>query len=70
MGGTLETRYARDGNRYLTYQVVGEKGPDVLFMPTAMPPSVLGSGLDFRGRGERELKDVPGPWRVLSVGDS
>ena len=33
MGGTPETQYARDGDVYLAYQVVGDRGPDLLFVP-------------------------------------
>ncbi|ORB67961.1 adenylate/guanylate cyclase domain-containing protein [Mycolicibacterium tusciae] len=38
MGGTPETRYARDGDRYIAYQVVGERGPDLLYVPIALWP--------------------------------
>lgn len=33
-----ETRYARDGDVHLAYQVVGDSGPDLLFVPTATFP--------------------------------
>jgi class 3 adenylate cyclase len=33
MGGTPKTLYARDGDVYLAYQVVGDRGPDLLFVP-------------------------------------
>jgi class 3 adenylate cyclase len=33
-----ETRYARDGDRYLAYQVVGDSGPDLLLVPNAPFP--------------------------------
>ena len=35
---TPETRYARDGDAHLAYQVVGDGGPDLLFVPTATFP--------------------------------
>lgn len=38
MGGTPETHYARDGDRYLAYQVVGDSGPDLLVVPNATFP--------------------------------
>ena len=38
MGGTPETRYARDGDLYLAYQVVGDSGPDLLYVPMALWP--------------------------------
>lgn len=33
-----ETRYARDGDVHLAYQVVGDAGPDLLYVPTATFP--------------------------------
>lgn len=33
-----DTRYTRDGDVHLAYQVVGDHGPDLLFIPTAMFP--------------------------------
>jgi hypothetical protein len=38
MGGTPETHYARDGDAHLAYQVVGDQGPDLLFVPTPTFP--------------------------------
>lgn len=38
MASTPETRYARDGDAHLAYQVVGDAGPDLLFVPTATFP--------------------------------
>jgi class 3 adenylate cyclase/pimeloyl-ACP methyl ester carboxylesterase len=38
MGGTPETLYARDGDHYLAYQVVGDSGPDLLYVPIALWP--------------------------------
>jgi class 3 adenylate cyclase len=32
-----------------------------------VPPLVVGSGLDFADRGERELKGVPGRWRIFAL---
>jgi hypothetical protein len=28
---------------------------------------VIGSGIEFADRGERELKGVPGAWRLFAV---
>jgi hypothetical protein len=33
----------------------------------AIPPLVLGSGLQFEDLGMRDLKGVPGPWTVARV---
>jgi class 3 adenylate cyclase len=30
----------------------------------AIPPLVVGSGIEFVDRGEHELKGVPGTWRL------
>ena len=38
MAATPETVYARDGDVHLAYQVVGDAGPDLLFVPTATFP--------------------------------
>ena len=38
MAATPETLYAKDGSNHLAYQVVGDSGPDLLFVPTAATP--------------------------------
>ncbi|TFV61479.1 adenylate/guanylate cyclase domain-containing protein [Mycobacterium sp. PS03-16] len=38
MASAPETLYARDGDAHLAYQVVGDAGPDLLFVPTATFP--------------------------------
>ena len=38
MSATPETRYARDGDAHLAYQIVGDGRPDLLFVPTATFP--------------------------------
>jgi class 3 adenylate cyclase len=38
MASIPETRYARDGDVRLAYQVVGDGGPDLMFVPTATFP--------------------------------
>jgi class 3 adenylate cyclase len=60
MGRTPDTLYARDGDAHLAYQVVGDRGPDLLF----------GSQIVFTDRGEHQLKGIPGAWRVFAVNDS
>jgi pimeloyl-ACP methyl ester carboxylesterase len=34
MGGTPETLYAREGGVHFAYQVLGDHGPDLLFVPS------------------------------------
>ena len=38
MAAAPETHYARDGDAHLAYQIVGDGGPDLLFVPTAAFP--------------------------------
>jgi class 3 adenylate cyclase len=38
-----------------------------LLVSAAVPMLVAGSGFEFEDQGERELKGVPGSWRLFSV---
>ena len=38
MAAIADTVYARDGDVHLAYQIVGDSGPDLLFVPTATFP--------------------------------
>lgn len=40
--------------------------PHHVFVSAAVPPLVVGSGLEFTDRGEHELKGVPGAWRLFA----
>jgi class 3 adenylate cyclase len=42
-------------------------GPGEILVSGAVPPLVAGSGIEFVDRGERELKGVPGGWRLFHV---
>jgi class 3 adenylate cyclase len=42
-------------------------GPGEVLVSGAVPPLVAGSGIAFEDRGERELKGVPGTWRLYAV---
>jgi class 3 adenylate cyclase len=42
-------------------------GPGEVLVSGAIPPLVAGSGIRFEDRGERELKGVPGTWRLFVV---
>lgn len=44
-------------------------GPGEVLVSGAVPPLVVGSGIEFLDRGEHDLKGVPGAWRVYAVGD-
>jgi class 3 adenylate cyclase len=39
-------------------------GPGEVLVSGAIPPVVVGSGIDFVDRGEHQLKGVPGTWRL------
>jgi class 3 adenylate cyclase/pimeloyl-ACP methyl ester carboxylesterase len=52
------------GARVLARAKAGE-----VLVSGAVPPLVVGSGLDFIDRGEHELKGVPGAWRLFAVTD-
>jgi class 3 adenylate cyclase len=42
-------------------------GPGEVLVSGAVPSLVAGSGLAFEDRGERQLKGVPGSWRLFAV---
>jgi class 3 adenylate cyclase len=48
-------------------RVAALAGAGEVLVSGAVPPLVVGSGLDFADRGERGLKGVPGTWRLFSV---
>ncbi len=52
---------------HIAARVMGEAGPDEIIVSSVVPPLVVGSEIEFADRGPRELKGVPGEWRVLAV---
>jgi len=42
-------------------------GPGEVVVSGTVKDLVVGSGIEFEDRGERELKGVPGPWRLWAV---
>jgi class 3 adenylate cyclase len=48
-------------------RVAALAGPGEVLVSGAVPPLVVGSGLDFADHGEHELKGVPGAWRLFAV---
>lgn len=42
-------------------------GPGEVIVSSTVKDLVVGSGIEFGARGERELKGVPGEWRLFSV---
>lgn len=48
-------------------RVVGEAGPDEVLVSSTVRDLVVGSGIGLQERGERELRGVPGAWRIYAV---
>jgi class 3 adenylate cyclase len=48
-------------------RVAALASPGEVLVSGAVPPLVVGSGLDFVDHGEHELKGVPGAWRLFAV---
>jgi class 3 adenylate cyclase len=44
-------------------------GPGEVLVSGAIPPLVVGSGIDFVDRGQHELRGVPGSWRLYRAVD-
>ena len=44
-------------------------GPGEVLVSSAVPPLVIGSGIEFTEHGEHELKGVPDTWNVLALKD-
>jgi len=42
-------------------------GPGEVLVTRTVKDQVVGSDIDFEDRGERELKGVPGSWRLFTV---
>jgi class 3 adenylate cyclase len=42
-------------------------GPGEVLVTRTVTDHVVGSGMEFEDRGERELKGVPGKWRLYGV---
>ena len=50
-------------------RVMGEAGPGEVLVSSTVKDLVVGSGIEFEERGSRELKGVPGEWRLFVVKD-
>jgi class 3 adenylate cyclase len=42
-------------------------GPNDVLVSSTLRDLVIGSGLEFEGRGTHELKGVPGEWHLFAV---
>jgi class 3 adenylate cyclase/alpha-beta hydrolase superfamily lysophospholipase len=52
---------------HIAARVAAAAGPGEVLVSGAIPPLVVGSGIDFEDRGDHELKGVPGVWRLFRV---
>jgi class 3 adenylate cyclase len=52
---------------HIAARVMGEAGAGEVLVSSTVRDLVAGSGLRFEDRGRRELRGVPGPWRVWAV---
>jgi class 3 adenylate cyclase len=48
-------------------RVMAEAGPGEVLVSGTVKDLVVGSGIEFEDRGQRELKGVPGAWRLYAV---
>jgi class 3 adenylate cyclase len=48
-------------------RVAGVAGPGEVLVSAAVPPLVLGSGIEFTDKGEFTLKGVTEPWRLFAA---
>jgi class 3 adenylate cyclase len=53
---------------HIASRVMGAAGPNEVLVSGTVKDLVVGSGIDFEDRGERELRGVPGEWRLYAVG--
>jgi len=48
-------------------RVMGAAAPSEVLVSSTVKDLVVGSGIEFQDRGSRELKGVPGEWRLFAV---
>jgi pimeloyl-ACP methyl ester carboxylesterase len=54
---------------HVAARVMAYARPRETLVSAAVPPLVLGSGIEFDERGEHDLKGVPGTWKLFAVRD-
>jgi class 3 adenylate cyclase len=52
---------------HIAARVMNCAGPGEVLVSSTVKDLVVGSGIDFQDRGARELKGVPGEWRLFAV---
>ena len=68
--GEIEVRVDEDIGGiavHIAARVMAQGGPGDILVSGAVPPLVSGSGIEFDDWGERELRGVPGTWRLYAV---
>ena len=53
---------------HIASRVMSHAGPNEVLVSGTVKDLVVGSGIEFEARGERELRGVPGEWRLYAVG--
>jgi class 3 adenylate cyclase len=53
---------------HIASRVMSAASPNEVLVSGTVKDLVVGSGIDFEDRGERELRGVPGEWRLYAVG--
>ena len=53
---------------HIASRVMSAAGPNEVLVSGTVKDLVVGSGIEFEDRGERELRGVPGEWRLYAVG--
>lgn len=48
-------------------RVMEQAEQDEVLISSAIPPLVAGSGIEFEDRGARDLRGVPGEWKLFAV---
>jgi class 3 adenylate cyclase len=69
--GEVETRSGNVAGIavHIGARVAALAGAGEVLVSGAMPPLVIGSGLEFEHRGRHELKGVPGTWAIYAALD-
>jgi class 3 adenylate cyclase len=52
---------------HIAARVAARAGPGEVIVSGTVKDLVVGSGIEFRDRGDHELKGVPGTWRLFAV---
>ena len=52
---------------HIAARVLASAAPGEVVVSGTVKDLVVGSGIEFEDRGERELRGVPGQWRLLAV---